>query len=222
MNGTNGALNLIRSYEKHPTKNHPLLLPDRQHSLRLNLERFGPNAPGPLPDGFEKGTPGLSPRTNDPIVGTYILSDGAAAPFIPTVPTTNTMRIVTGPFPGGPDGAFSGNNYFMLDRINFQTANPVLQAVFASGLLAANTPFHAELRLWAAHLTGDNNYPQLIIGGNGNGNPISTSANTHLLYTSDVTRSAQWQWYNGSYTDSGLRFRPEFGIWSRWTGTEPP
>lgn len=146
-------------------------------------------------DGFETGTPGLSPAANEPSVGSYLITGTTSNN------ATNEVEVLSGPYPGGPSGAYSGNNYLMIDRVDFQTANQILHCLLAAPLYATNTPFHVELRLWADHLTADDNWPQMVLGSG-----TSVSGSSQLLYSADVVRTGAWEWYNGSYHDSGLRF----------------
>lgn len=143
-------------------------------------------------DGFENGTPGLTPI--QPEVGTYLITGTTLGN------ETNEMRILTGAYPGGPSGAVTGTNYFMLDRINNQTANQLLQCFFATPFFATNAPFHVEFSLWADHIPLDNNWPQFVLGQG------TAANNTALLYSADVLRGGDWKWYDGAYHNSGLFF----------------
>jgi hypothetical protein len=143
-------------------------------------------------DGFENGTPGLSPV--QPQVGTYLITGTTLGD------ETNEVQILTGAFPGGPSGAVTGNNYLMINRNDYQTANQILQCFLATSFFATNSPFHVEFSLWADHIPLDNNWPQFVLSQG------IAANNTALLYSADVLRSGDWKWYDGAYHNSGLFF----------------
>ncbi len=143
-------------------------------------------------DGFENGTPGLNPI--QPQVGTYLITGTTVGN------ETNQVQILTGAFPGGPSGAVTGNNYLMINRNDYQTANLIVQCFLATPFFATNAPFHVEFSLWADRLPANNNWPQFVLGQG------TAANNTALLYSADVLRTGDWKWYDGTYHNSGLLF----------------
>lgn len=161
-------------------------------------------------DGFENSPVAGPPNADDPEVGTY-----AATSFF--------VEVMTGPFAGGPDAAFQGNNYLAIDRLA-SGGTPTLSALFGSRQIrAGETGLDIEFYLWTPG--GDNNVAAVGLARG------ATFNNTTQLLWNGIGKLAAWDtagwdfvgWraYNGVWNGPGLQVPPN--QWNKfnleWNGT---
>lgn len=161
-------------------------------------------------DGFENSPVAGSPNVDDPEVGTY-----AATSFF--------VEVMTGPFAGGPDAAFQGNNYLAIDRLA-SGGTPTLSALFGSRQFrAGETGLDIEFYLWTPG--SDNNVAAVGLARG------ATFNNTTQLLWNGIGKLAAWDtagwdfvgWraYNGVWNGPGLQVPPN--QWNKfnleWNGT---
>ncbi|MCW5551913.1 MAG: LamG domain-containing protein [Verrucomicrobiae bacterium] len=161
-------------------------------------------------DGFENSPVAGPPNADDPEVGTY-------------VSTSFFVEVMTGPFAGGPDAAYAGNNYLAIDRLA-SGGTPTLSALFGSRQFrAGETGLDIEFYLWTPG--GDNNVAAVGLARG------ATFNNTTQLLWNGIGKLAAWDtagwdfvgWraYDGVWNGPGLAVPPN--QWNKfnleWNGT---